>query len=114
MKMKKLQKFEALLWIENRISFGLTLQEYSDRPFLKTKVTPIMSTRSTYGYSKVTIQCTGSPSMRKVWDCDDIPGNTSCCRKVAKDKNANFLWVFWQIMGDMMMPTKLRDLSQQY
>lgn len=73
-----------------------------------------MSTRSTYGYSKVTIQCTGSPSMRKVWDCDDIPGNTSCCRKVAKDKNANFLWVFWQIMGDMMMPTKLRDLSQQY
>ena len=60
---------------------------------------PIMSTRSTYGYSKVTIQCTGSPSMRKVWDCDDIPGNTSCCRKVAKDKNANFLWVFWQIMG---------------
>ena len=52
--------------------------------------TSLLSTRSTLGYPKITIQCTGVPSMHSCWGSYEILGRSSCCTQVSKVKNCHF------------------------
>ena len=60
---------------------------------------PIMSTRSTYGYSKVTIHCTGSPSMRKVCTVMIFLEILLAVEKLPRTKMRTFCGYFGRLWG---------------